>query len=141
MDGKHAPFVWMLIRQCPGQIWTIDSFSTISVNRALLWLLTNRGNNLIKFIFVNHSKFTLRFHLQKSSLVFCYFFFFLIYLLLLNEQKLYIYIYIYLYHVSILKTAWRSLMKQTLLTSFEDEKAIGPGLDLDKTHLNWSFLN
>ena len=57
-----------------------------------------------------------------------------IYLLLLNEQKLYI--YICLYHVSILKTARWILMKQTLLTSFEDEKAIGLGLDLDKIHLN-----
>ena len=38
--------------------------------------------------------------------------------------------------MSILKTASWILMKQTLLTSFEDEKAIGPGLDLDKTHLN-----
>ena len=60
------------------------------------------------------------FHINKPN----------IYLLLLNEQKLYI--YIYLYHVSILKTALPILMKQ----SFEDEKAIGPGLDRDKTHLN-----
>ena len=49
---------------------------------------------------------------------------------------MYIYIFIYLYHVSILKTALPILMKQTLLTSFEDEKAIGPGLDPDKIHLN-----
>ena len=47
-----------------------------------------------------------------------------------------VYIYIYLYHVSILKTALPIWMKQTLLTSFEDEKAIGPGLDHDKFHLN-----
>ena len=48
-------------------------------------------------------------------------------------------VYIYLFVscvVSILKTARWILMKQTLLTSFEDEKAIGPGLDPDKIHLN-----
>ena len=50
-------------------------------------------------------------------------------------------VYKYLFHVPILKTALPILMKQTLLTSFEDEKAIGPGLDLYKIHLNWSFLN
>ena len=56
-------------------------------------------------------------------------------------NKKMVYIFIYLYHVSILKTALPILMKPTLLTSFENEKAIGPGLDRDKTHLNWSFLN
>ena len=54
---------------------------------------------------------------------------------LIKRAKI-VYIYIYLYHMSILTTTRRILMKQTLLTSFEDEKAIGPGLDLDKTHLN-----
>ena len=43
---------------------------------------------------------------------------------------------IYLYILSILKTALRIFMKQTLLTSFEDEKAIWPGLDLDTIGLN-----
>ena len=42
----------------------------------------------------------------------------------------------YLYILSILETALPILIKQTLLPSFEDEKAIGLGLDLDKTHLN-----
>ena len=41
-----------------------------------------------------------------------------------------------MYHVSILKTAQPILMKQTLLTSFQDEKAIGPGLGRDKFLLN-----
>ena len=53
-----------------------------------------------------------------------------------NCIYIYIYLFIYLYHVSILETALRVLMKQTLLTSFEDEKAIWLGLDPDTTHLN-----
>ena len=60
----------------------------------------------------------------------------LIYISTLIKRAKIVYIIRYLYHVSILKTARRILMKQTLLTSFEDEKAIGPGLDLDKIHLN-----
>ena len=54
---------------------------------------------------------------------------------LIKRAKI-IYMFIYMYHVSILKTALPILMKQTLLTSCEDEKAIGPGLDLGKIHLN-----
>ena len=58
-----------------------------------------------------------------------------IYVLLLYEQKLLIYIFIFGLFLN------RLLMKQTVLTSFEDKKSIWLGLDLEKTHLNWSFLN
>ena len=82
------------------------------------------------------------------------------YLVFRKSQSLEIYsyfmskycIYIYLYIFFILKTTQLILMKPTLLTGFEDEKAIWLGLDHDKAHLffflfrykahlNCSFLN
>ena len=64
----------------------------------------------------------------------------IIYLLLLNERFWCIYIYIYLYILSILITALRILMIQTLLTNFEDEKAIGQVWTLTKFILIDLFL-